>query len=290
MHLRADVATGRCVSLRIGDINVVALAADAVVLHCDAMAAWSVVICCCDAEHTLPAAIASARFADEIVVVDSGSKDRTPDIARASADVYVVEPWRGYTGQKRFAASLAKHDWVIVLDSDEEISDTLRGQIEALTDERLEGLDVVYVRRRNWVLGRVVRAWWPDWQSRLIHRGRVSWPEEALHESRVPSSPGRVLYMKGHLEHKRVAPADFADYFSGKRMDGRLMLVAREMHSRGKRVGFAGLWLRPWLAFWKFYVLKAGFIDGSFGLLIAQKAYVSTQLKYAALWKVQQER
>jgi hypothetical protein len=137
------------------------------------------------------------------------------------------------------------------------------------------------------VLGRAVRAWWPDWQSRLIHRQRVTWPEESLHEARVPSSPDRVMRLSGHLEHKRVGPAEFSDYFSGKRLDARLMMVAREMHARGKRVGWLGMWLRPWLAFWKFFLFKRGFLDGSFGLLIAQKAYVSTQLKYAALWSLQ---
>ncbi|MEM8781649.1 MAG: glycosyltransferase family 2 protein [Planctomycetota bacterium] len=254
------------------------------------MPSWSVVICCANAQATLPAALASTAWADEVVVVDSGSADATAQIAQEAGATYRLEPWRGYTGQKKFGAELARHDWVFVLDGDEEISPALAAELKALTDADLNRLDVIYARRRNWVMGRAVRAWWPDWQNRGIHRRRVAWPEEALHESREPTDPSRVRRLAGHLEHKRAGPPDFADYFSGQRLDERLLMVARQMHARGRRVGFLGLWLRPKLAFLKFFLLKRGFLDGTFGLLIAQKAAVSVQLKYAALWAVQREQ
>lgn len=252
----------------------------------------SVVICCANSEATLPAAIASVAWADELVIVDSGSDDRTAEIAQQAADVYRLEPWRGFTGQKKFGADLAANDWVLVLDGDEEVSPQLGEQIQALTESELDGLDVVYMPRQNWVMGRPVRAWWPDRQSRLIHRRRTHWPEEALHDSREPSDPSRTRRLTGHLEHKRVGVSgleSWSDYFSGKRMDERLMLVARQMHAKGKRATWASIAFRPWMAFIKFYVLKRGFLDGTFGLLIAQKAALSVQLKYAALWAVQQE-
>ncbi|MEM9418917.1 MAG: glycosyltransferase family 2 protein [Planctomycetota bacterium] len=256
------------------------------------MAKISVVICCANAEATLPAAVASVTWADELVIVDSGSEDRTAEIAQEAADIYRVEPWRGYTGQKKFGTELASNDWVLVLDGDEEVSPKLAAQIQALTDAELEGLDVVYTNRRNWVMGRPVRAWWPDRQSRLIHRGRTHWPEEALHDTREPSDPSRIKQLPGHLEHKRVGfdgLASWSDYFSGKRMDERLLMVARQMYAHGKRASLASLALRPYMAFIKFYFIKRGFLDGTFGLLIAQKAAFSVQLKYAALWAVQQE-
>ncbi len=251
------------------------------------MAKFSVVICCANAADTLEAACRSAKWADELVVVDSGSTDATAEIAQRYADIYKVEPWRGYSKQKEYGASLASHDWVFILDSDEVISDGLASEIKALTDDALAGSDVFLMRRRNHVMGRYVRAWSPDWQSRLIHRDRVTWSDDVLHEDRLPASPDRVGRLTGRLEHKPTDVTGFADYFSGARMDERLLAVARQMHAKGKRCGIFDLVFRPRFAFWKFYLLKGGILDGAFGLLIAQKAAVSTQLKYAALWAVQ---
>ena len=160
-------------------------------------------------------------------------------------------------------------------------------EITGLTEDYLDRCDVLLVKRHNYVMGRPARAWQPDWQSRLIHRKRCRWPNEALHEARLPSDSTRQGQLRGWIEHKRYSQAGFTDYFSGRRMDERLMMVARQMHARGKRCRWWDLTLRPWAAFWKFYLIKRGFLDGMFGLMIAQKAAVSVQLKYAALWAVQ---
>jgi len=244
----------------------------------------SIIICCANAQATLGHACESAKWADELIVVDSGSNDATPEIAQRYTDRYVVEPWRGYGGQKKFATELAKHDWVFFLDGDEECSPQLAKEWRGLTQTQLDGLDLLMVPRKNYVLGRYVRSWWPDRLTRVFHRRRVTWDDEVLHDTRQASDPSRVQILSGWLEHKRHSEAGFDDYFSGKRMDERLGMVARQMHDRGKRARVWDLLFRPSLAFLKFYFLKRGFMDGSFGLLIAQKAAVSTQLKYAALW------
>ena len=249
----------------------------------------SVVICCANAASTLSAALASARWADEVVVVDSGSDDDTEAVARAGADRYLVEPWRGYSAQKAFGAEQARHDWVLILDGDEEVSPRLADEIRGMAEERWAAADLFWMPRLNYVMGRPVRAWSPDWQSRLIRRGRVNWGGEALHESRRAADPAREGRLHGPLLHKRIGSPGFADYFGGRRLDERLLPVAREMYARGKRVGYLGLLLRPVAAFVKFYFLRGAWLDGAFGLLIAQKAMVSVQLKYAALWAVQQE-
>lgn len=247
----------------------------------------TIIICCANAEATLGPACATARWADELIVVDSGSTDRTPQIAREHADQYVVEPWRGYGGQKKFAAELARNDWVFFLDGDEECSPELAAEWQRYTQADLDRLDLLLVPRKNYVLGRYVRSWWPDRLTRIFHRRRVTWDDEVLHDTRKPSAPTRVRNLAGWIEHKRHSDAGFSDYFSGKRMDERLMMVAQQMHDRGKRATALDLLFRPWLAFIKFYFIKRGFLDGTFGLLIAQKAAVSTQLKYAALWSIQ---
>ena len=252
-----------------------------------AMPAITVIICCANSEKTLGPACESVKWADELLIVDSGSTDKTPEISQKHADRYVVEPWRGYGGQKKFAAELATHDWVFFLDGDEECSPQLAEEWQRFTQAQLDKLDLLMVPRKNYMFGRYVRGWWPDRLTRIFHRRRVAWDDEVLHDTRQASDPSRVQNLNGWIEHKRLSDAGYSDYFSGKRMDERLLMVARQMHERGKRAGFLDLFFRPWLAFVKFYILKRGFLDGAFGLLIAQKAAVSTQLKYSALWAVQ---
>ena len=250
----------------------------------------SVAICCANAADTLEQACQSARWADELVIVDSGSQDATGQIAKAYADRYVVEPWRGYSTQKKFSAQLCRNDWVFILDGDEEISEQLAEEIQSLAPDLWDRVDVIQMPRCNYVMGRPVRAWSPDTQSRLVHRKRCRWGTESLHDARRADDPSRVYDLKGWIEHKRHSQAGFADYFSGQRLDDRLLMVAQEMRQQGRRCRPWDLVLRPWAAFWKFYLLKRGFLDGAFGLLIAQKAAVSTQLKYAALWAIQSSR
>ncbi len=250
----------------------------------------SVVICCANSEDTLQAACASVAWADELVIVDSGSKDRTAEIAQRYAHKYVVEPWRGYSKQKEYAVSLAKNDWVLVLDSDEECSPELAAAIAKLTEKDFEQYDVISMARKNYIWGRYVRAWSPDMQNRLINRHKCVWSDDVLHEARRAKDKSREKKISGWLEHKRTSNAGWSDYFSGKRQDERLIKVAEQMYDRGKRAHGIDLILRPMVAFWKSYLFKGGMWSGDFGLLIAQKAAVSTQLKYAALWSVQQER
>ncbi len=247
----------------------------------------STMICCYNAAHTIEAACRSVVWTDELVVLDSGSTDRTPQIARRYAHELVTEPWRGYTEQKRFGTNLCRNEWVLALDADEECSLELAGEISRLTPKELEENDVFLIRRRNYQLGRYVRAWSPDWQSRLVHRERCRWAEEARHDSRLPSDPTRMAKLGGWIEHNRCSQAGFADYFNGKLADARLRLIAEQLYRRGKRCGWMDLLVRPSLAFAKCYCLKLGFLDGQFDLLIAQKAAMAVQLKYAALWALQ---
>jgi len=251
------------------------------------MACLSVVICCANAADTLEHACRSVTWADELIVVDSGSTDDTPQIAKQFADRYLLEPWRGYAGQKIFATTLCRNDWVFFLDGDETCSPQLATELQNISQPQIDRYDLLLVPRRNYVMGQPVRAWWPDRLTRIFHRQRCHWDDQVLHDTRSPSDPSRVHVLNNPIIHKRHSAAGFADYFSGKRMDERLLMVARQMHNKGKRCHTWDLIFRPWVAFCKSYLIKRGFLDGTFGLLIAQKASVSTQLKYAALWAVQ---
>ncbi len=251
----------------------------------------SVLICCADAADTLPAALASVTpWADEVLVVDSGSSDATPQLAADAGARVVEEPWRGYSEQKEYGITLTRNPWTFVLDGDEEADSVLQRELCSLDEGFDRSVDLGWMRRKNYVFGRWVRAWSPDWQSRLFHRDRVSWTGHVLHDQREASRPGAVRRLKGHLLHKRTSSAGFKDYFSGARLDARLMMQARQMHAAGKRASFFDLAVRPPATVFKQLVIKRGLLDGSFGWMMAQKTAATTQLKYAALKAVELER
>lgn len=249
----------------------------------------SICIAAKNEQAKIRAALESARrcaWCKELAVFDSGSTDRTVSIAGELADRVQPLQWTSYADSKRRMVEAAGHDWVFILDADEQISPDLADQIERLADQAFAEHPIITMPRHNYLLGRHVRAWDPDRQSRLIDRRRVRWPQRAVHDQRI-ATEGQPLHLPGHLDHNRGFD-DFGDYFDGPRYQQRIDAMARELFDQGKRAGYGDLMLRPAAAFVKMYLLKRGFTQGSFGLLIAQKAAVFTQLKYARLWHLQQ--
>ena len=245
-------------------------------------------ICCVNSIDTIEPAIRSAKWADEVVVVDSGSTDGTDRVAKELADKFVHEPWRGsYTSQKQFGTDQCRNDWVFILDADEECSEALAKEMQALTDEELEGLDLLLMPRENYVLGRVARSWGPDFGSRLFHRKRCTWGDHVLHDIRHPSSPSRQRKLKHPIIHRRYSKTSIKELFDGAKADARLLVVARQMHEKGKRCHWWDLVFRPTFVFLKHYLLKREVFAGTYGLILSKNAAYATYLKYAALWVVQ---
>ncbi len=250
----------------------------------------SVLICCANVEATLAAACESVAWADELVIVDSGSTDATAAIAQRYADRYVLEPWRGYTAQKVFAVELCRNDWILILDGDEEVSPTLAKEIAVLNPSELDRYDVLKTPRQTFLLGHAPRAWWPDWQDRLFHRRRCVWADEVLHDHRDASHPLRVKRLPGPLWHRRGSAASFNELFAGGQEERRALMVAMQMYRRGRRCRWMDLALRPNMARFKSLILKRGLLDGTLGLIVAKKAATLTMLKYAALWTIQNDK
>lgn len=219
---------------------------------------------------------ADKRFADEILVVDSGSSDRTREIATELGARVMEEPWRGYAGQKNFAAASASNDWILSLDADEEVTADLAREITALktTAPKFDGWTMPRLAR---YLGRWIRhsGWYPDRKVRLYHRDRGSWQGGYVHES--VKINGSIGELNGDLLHYTC------DSLSQhvRTLDRYTTLAAQELTASGKRVPLQKLIVDPPWSFIRSYILQRGFQDGAQGLTIAAMASFYTFSKYA---------
>jgi glycosyltransferase involved in cell wall biosynthesis len=232
-------------------------------------------------EENLPRVLASlAGIADEIVVVDSGSTDRTEEIARQHGAVFFSRTWTNYADQKNFAAECAGNDWILSLDADEELSSALQTSLLAWK-KHTSAFSVCEMARRTWYLGAWIKhsGWYPDFQRRLYRRDSAEF-SGIIHESlRFEGKPGRL---SGDLLHYTVRSFDEHQ----ANVERYTTLAAQQMFGQGKRKWCGALWLAtPWSWFQNF-VLRGGFLDGYRGALIARMAARSVRLKYAKLGKL----
>jgi glycosyltransferase involved in cell wall biosynthesis len=240
--------------------------------------ALSVAIITLNEEDNLPACLHSVRdLASEIVVIDSGSTDRTREIAERAGAIFAVNPWRGYVDQKNVALRRCAQPWVLSLDADEEVSPELAASIRTMlaADPREDGF---YINRLNWYLGRWIRhAWNPEWRLRLARRGKAQWVGLDVHEKlEVNGIAGRL---SGDLLHY---PFDsLSDHFQNTLKYAKLM--ADSLAREGRSCRWYHLVISPWLAFFKILVVKSGWLDGWRGWIIASAKWLNVFAKYAFL-------
>ncbi len=235
-------------------------------------------------EHAL-ASVAKAPWCVELLVYDSGSTDDTVAIAKRFTDRVEHHDWIDYTHNKKLICDAAKTDWVMILDADEELSPALVKAIGDISDEAFAAASGFTMPRRNFLFGRHVLAWDPDRVDRLFNRQKVRWLQRSVHDRREPIE-GQFEKLKAPLLH-RPSVDDWGDFYDGERFQKRTEALPRELFNNGKHARPSDLWLRPALTFLKFFVLKRGFLQGTFGLLVARKAGMSVGLKYARLWYLQ---
>ena len=227
-------------------------------------------------ERNIARAIESLTCADEVLVVDSGSTDHTREIAERLGARVVEEPWRGYAGQKNYAASCAAYDWILSIDADESVTPDLSAEILALKNDgpRFESYSFP---RRAFYLGRWIghSGWYPDRKLRLYDRRNAEFAGDFVHESvRVNGSTGEL---RGDLLH--FTCNSLSEHL--RTLDGYTTLAAREVAARGKPVPLRKLALDPAWTLVRTYILQRGFLDGPQGLSIAWMAALYTFLKYA---------
>ncbi len=244
----------------------------------------SLVIITLNEERNIERCIRSVPFASEVIVVDSGSKDSTCEIARFLGARVVHKSWLGFGLQKKFATEQASHDWVLSLDADEALSPELAREIQ----ERFSQLNPqsgYEMPRKSFHLGRWIEhgGWYPDYQLRLYNRQHANWSDSPIHE-RVDAP--QVERLKEPLQHYVFRDLSHQiqtnDRYSG--------LLAQKDLKAGKRFSLLKLIFKPWSKFIECYFLKLGFLDGLPGLIIAVGAGYSIFLRQAKIWELSKEK
>jgi glycosyltransferase involved in cell wall biosynthesis len=219
----------------------------------------TVAIIALNAGHQIGPCLESARFADEILVVDSGSTDDTLDICRRHGARVETREWLGFGRQKQLAVSLASNDWVLCLDADERVSEPLARSIaRALAHPRYRAWRMA---RRNRFLGRWLAhgEGYPDWSLRMFHRAHASWSNDEVHEAVLTTV--EVGSLDGDLMHDSAE--DVATYMT--KQNRYTTLHAQSLYRQGVRASYWRLIASPLARFFKFYFLRLGFLDGGPG-------------------------
>ena len=232
-------------------------------------------------EENIASALESLSWADEIIVVDSESADRTVEIARRYTDKVFVRRWPGYSDQKNFAADQARNDWIFSLDADERVSDELAREVELLTLDAGSKVAGFEMPRLTYYLGRWIKhsGWYPDHKLRLYDRRRGRWRGQYVHESL--EADGEIRRLGGNLLHYTVRDASEHHL----RIDRYTSLAAEQSYSQGKRASVAALFFTPLTTFISSFIVKRGFLDGAQGLAIAFFAAHYAFLKALKLWE-----
>lgn len=247
----------------------------------------SAVIIAFNEESKIADAIKSVAWADEILIVDSESTDRTREISESLGAKVFTKKWAGFSKQKQYAVDRAAHDWIFSLDADERVSDDLKAEILRLKQADESGLAVGYrISRLSFYMNRPIRhgGWYPDWQLRFFNRRMGKWKDILIHESIEMAENSRVEKLRGDIFHYSVEDVSHHHRMIGERY---APLAAEQMFERGKRSSIFKIFTVGATTFLQTYILKGGFLDGLAGFAIARFAAHHSFLKYLLLWELQ---
>lgn len=245
----------------------------------------SVITLALNEEHNIADCLESVKWADEILVIDSGSTDRTVDLAKRYTNNVLTVEWKGYGATKNYALQHATGEWILWLDADERVPNDLAEEIRRvihLNDSSFAGYNVA---RRAFFLGKWIRhcGWYPGRVTRLFRKSKSLFTESNVHEQIIVE--GAIGELKNDLVH--FTDPNLAHYFY--KFNRYTTLAAQDLQKAGKKFTISDIIVRPFFTFVKMYLVKRGFLDGiqGFILCVASSAYVFT--KYAKLWELERE-
>jgi len=224
--------------------------------------------------------LASVSWADEVLLVDSGSTDDTLKIAERFKPRILTHEYENAAAQKNWAIPQAKHDWILVVDADERVSPELKIELERLLLRGLE-LPGYYIKRENYFFGKKVNycGWQRDYVLRFFDRRRGEYEKKHVHaDVKLDGKPGRIKQVLTHYTYR-----DWDEYF--ERFGRYTTWAAQDLHEAGKSAGLFNLFVRPVIRFWKQYLWHGGFLDGKTGLILCMLSAFSVFTKYAKLWQ-----
>lgn len=225
-----------------------------------------------------------SEIADEVLVVDSFSTDKTEEICLAMGARFIKNPFAGHIEQKNFALDLARHEYVLSLDADEALSPELLEEIKKIKNNfHMDGFRFNRLTNYN---GHWVRycGWYPDTKLRLIKKNKARWRGVNPHDLLVPEIPSRIGFLKGDLLH--YSYESIAAHII--QTDKFTTIAAKAAFNQGKRSSLFKIFTRPFLKFLRDYFFKRGFLDGRYGFIICSINSLYALLKYSKLHELQQ--
>lgn len=239
----------------------------------------SVIIITKNEEHDIRDCLESVAWADEVIVLDSGSTDNTLKIAKKYTDrVYSSVDWQGFGIQKNRVLAYASSDWVLSLDADERVSDALRQEIQKAIQS--ENIFIFKIPRLSSYCGKFIRhsGWWPDYVPRLFKRGEASFSDDLVHERLVfEGDTNKLTAPLVHITYKDLNEVIVKiNHYSS--------LGAKNSYQKGKRGGLASAIIHGIWAFIRTYIFRAGFLDGAEGFMLAISNAETTYYRYLKLF------
>ena len=243
----------------------------------------SVILITKDEEKNISDCLKSVEWADEIIVVDAESSDKTIELAKNFTDKVHIKKWEGYVPQKKYALSLACNDWVLSVDADERITPELKNELLNITSGEFSGYKI---RRKNFLLNKEITScgWGNDYQLRFFLKDKTDLTDRLVHEGFTVN--GKIGKLENPMLHYTFS--SFSDYFN--KINYYTSLKAEELYKQKRKVNGWTIFSHTVSAFFLFYITKRGFKDGVYGLIISFLHSVSTMLNYIKLWELQNKK